>query len=123
MARKETEVRREIERCLVELSRGQLTEEGLLRIGEALDSAGPERQDILYLQAGTSSPKSPVLAMRIIKDGEISDGPDPDDWPYQTVLEAVRDGWRIVKFPDVDQVVDEKRTYGLGYEFILERYG
>jgi hypothetical protein len=123
MAREETEVRLEIERCVDELRRGQLTEQGLLRIGEALDKGGLKRQDVLYLQAGTSSPNSPVLAMRIIEDGEISDGPDPDDWPYQTVLEAVRDGWRIVKFPDVDQVVDEKRTYGLGYEFILERYG
>ena len=123
MANMKAEVRREIERCVVELRRGQLTEEGLRRIGEALDKSGPMRQDVLYLQSDSSSPKTPVLGMRIIEDGEISDGPHPDDWPYNTVLEAVRDGWRIVKFPDVDQVVDEKRTYGLGYEFILERYG
>ena len=123
MANMKAEVRREIERCVNELKRGQLTEEGLRRIGEALEKSGPMRQDVLYLQSDSSSPKTPVLGMRIIEDGEISDGPDPDDWPYNTVLEAVRDGWRIVKFPDVDQVVDEKRTYGLGYEFILERYG
>ena len=123
MANMKAEVRREIERCVDELRRGQLTEEGLRRIGEALDKSGPMRQDVLYLQSDSSSPKTPVLGMRIIEGGEISDGPDPDDWPYNTVLEAVRDGWRIVKFPDVDQVVDEKRTYGLGYEFILERYG
>ena len=123
MANMNAEIRREIERCVNELKRGQLTEKGLRRIGEALDKSGPMRQDVLYLQSDSSSPKTPVLAMRIIEDGEISDGPDPDDWPYNTVLEAVRDGWRIVKFPDVDQVVDEKRTYGLGYEFILERYG
>ena len=123
MANMKTEIRREIERCVNELKRGQLTEKGLRRIGEALDKSGQMRQDVLYLQSDSSSPKTPVLGMRIIEDGEISDGPDPDDWPYNTVLEAVRDGWRIVKFPDVDQVVDEKRTYGLGYEFILERYG
>ena len=123
MANMKAEIRREIERCVNELKRGRLTEKGLRRIGEALDKSGPMRQDVLYLQSDSSSPKTPVLAMRIIEDGEISDGPDPDDWPYNTVLEAVRDGWRIVKFPDVDQVVDEKRTYGLGYEFILERYG
>ena len=81
-------------------------------------------QDLLYLHASTFSPASEVIAMTLMEGGEQKPVPEhADDWPYQTVLEAVRDGWRIVKFPDVDQVVDEKRTYGLGYEFILERYG
>ena len=62
--------------------------------------------------------------MRIVTNGIISDGPEnPDDWPYQSVLEAVRDGWRIIKFPELALMMDESRTYGLGFEFILERYG
>ena len=32
-------------------------------------------QDILYLQATTTSPTSEVVGMRIIENGEISDGP------------------------------------------------
>ena len=53
----------------------------------------------------------------------MSDGPeDPDDWPYKTVLEAVRDGWRIIKLPELALAMDDSRTYGLGHEFVLERY-
>ena len=88
-----------------------------------MDGARPGRQDLLYLQANTSSPAAAGVGMRIIENGEISDGPDdPDLWPYQTVLDAMRDGWRIMKFPELALSLDESRTYGLGYEFILERY-
>ena len=117
-------VKEEIERCVAELKRGELTEEDLRRVSEALNQAQPRRQDVLYLQANSSSPTSAVLGMRIIENGEISDGPsNPDDWPYQTVLDALRDGWRIIGFPDLTPAPDDNRTYGLGYEFILERYG
>ena len=79
-------------------------------------------QDLLFLNATTASPVSEVLAMRIVENGEISDGPeDPADWPYQTVLEAIRDGWRVIKFPESALMMDESRTYGLDFEFILER--
>jgi hypothetical protein len=62
--------------------------------------------------------------MRIVENGEISDGPDnPDDWPYQSVLEAIRDGWRVIKFPELALTMDENRTTGLGFEFVLERDG
>lgn len=81
-------------------------------------------QDLLYLNTKTTGPTSEVLAMRIIESGEISDGPeDPDNWPYQSVLEAIRDGWRVVKFPELALMMDETRTYSLGFEFILERSG
>ena len=45
----------------------------------------------------------------------------PRDWPYKTVLDAVRDGWRIIKFPELALMLDEKRSYGLGCDFVLER--
>ena len=66
---------------------------------------------------------SEILGMRIIEAGVISDGPaDPKDWPYQTVLEAINDGWRVIKFPEMSLMLDGSRTYGLGFDFILERY-
>ena len=83
---------------------------------------GPNRQDLLYLQASSTSPTATIIGMRILEDGEISDGPEnPDDWPYQTVIDAIRDGWRIIKFPEMALLLDESRTYGLGCEFILEK--
>ena len=81
-------------------------------------------QDLLYLHTQNNSPTASVWSMRIVGNGEISDGPDnPDDWPYQSVLEAIRDGWRVIKFPELALTMDENRTTGLGFEFVLERDG
>ena len=116
-------IKNEVETCIDELKRGTLTEKGLRRIAEIADEARA-MQDILYLHAAANSPISEVLAMRIVESGEISDGPEnPADWPYQSVLEAIRDGWRVVKFPELALMMDESRTYSLGFEFILERNG
>ena len=84
-----------------------------------------QRQDILYLQTSNTSPTSQVLGMSQIESGTLVEGPtDPNDWPYQNVLDAVNAGWRIISFPNMALLaVDEKDFYGLGFEFILERWG
>lgn len=113
----------QVERCIGQLKHGTLTEMELRRISDIASQVGPV-QDILYLHTTVNSLTSPVLAMRILENGDISDGPeDPDDWPYQSVQEAIRGGWRVVKFPELALMMDESRTYGLGFEFILERNG
>ena len=117
------EMKRNIEQLIEELREGTLTEEHLRQGLEAVEGMAPKRQSLLYLQANKTSVTSPVLGMALVTDGEASDGPaDPDDWPYQTVLEAMNDGWRIIKFPEMALLLDEKRTYGLGCEFILEKW-
>ena len=79
-------------------------------------------QDLLYLQTQGTSLTAAVLGMTLVQDGQICNVPDdPDQWPYQSVLEAIRDGWRIVQFPNLALLMDESRTYGLGCEFILEK--
>ena len=79
-------------------------------------------QDLLYLQAAHSSPAAPVLGMLLVENGDISEGPpNPADWPYRTVLDAIRDGWRVIQFPNLALLGDGSRTVGLGCEFILER--
>ena len=116
-------IQTQVETCIDQLKHGTLTERELRRIAD-LASKGTSVQDILYLHTNVNSLTSPVLAMRILEDGEISDGPeDPNDGPYQSVQEAIRDGWRVVKFPELALMMDDSRTYGLGFEFILERDG
>ena len=93
-------VKAEIEQCIDDLGKGLLTVERLKSVSRTIDAAGRLSQDLLFLHAATASPASQIVGMRIIEDGDISDGPeDPDDWPYQTVLEAVRDGWRDHQAP------------------------
>ena len=117
------EIKRQVDVCLDELRRNALREDSLRRIAELADGLPGGRQDLLYLQAEQTSVTSRVIGMGMFVDGEFSDGPeDADDWPYGTVAEAMADGWRIVKFPEMAILLDDRRTYGLGCEFILEKW-
>ena len=79
-------------------------------------------QDLLYLQSNGTSLDSGILGMTLVENGQMTDvSEDSKDWPYQSVLEAIRDGWRVVQFPNLALLMDESRTYGLGCEFILEK--
>ena len=113
------------EQIAADFEAGALTSEKLRQgLEHMARPEGARRQDILYLQSGNTSPSGPVVGMLLIEDGQPSDGPaDPDEWPYQTVLEAVRDGWRIISFPNMALLaVPESEPMGLGFEFILERW-
>ena len=110
-----------LDQAIAELRAGTLQESTLAAIRDEV-AAGPAIQDLLYLQASGTDLNSEVIGMRQVLDGEVSDGPDdPGDWPYQTVLEAIRDGWRIIDFPNLALLLDESRTYAYGAEFVLEK--
>jgi len=119
----DTQARQQIEQCVAELNQGKLTEERLRQAFETVAPAGALRQDLLYLQSTTVGIDCQVLGMRLLIDGELDDGPDdPEDWPYKSVLEAIKDGWRVISFPNLALLMDESKTYGLGHEFILEKW-
>ena len=85
-------------------------------------TAHPLTQELLYLQTANSMPTSEVVGISLFSQGkEVVLPADPKDWPYESVLDALRDGWRVIKFPELALLLDEKRSYGLGCEFILER--
>ena len=112
----------QLESCIGAYRDGSLSEEMLRETLETARSDNGGWQDILYLQAVSTSLTSQVQGMLLMENGEIADEiADPEDWPYQTVLEAVRDGWRVVQFPNLALLLDETKSYGLGCEFILER--
>ena len=103
-------------------SRGELTEAHLREALELLEEEGRAMQDLLYLQASSTSPFASINGLRMVCAGEDVDLPrEPAEWPYQTVMDALRDGWRIISFPNLALMMDESRTVGLGCEFILER--
>ena len=111
-----------LENCIREFREGTLSEEVLQDALAAAHRDGSKNQDLLYLQATSTSLTSQVHGMLLMQDGQIADEiPDAENWPYQTVLQAIRDGWRVVQFPNQALLLDETRTYGLGCEFILER--
>jgi hypothetical protein len=116
-------IKQQIEACIRALQRGELTEKDLCRVIRMVETPPRPRQDLLYLQAGSTSLESRLLGMALIENGRVVEVPDdPNDWPYKTPLEAIRDGWRVIQFPNLALMMDETRSYGLGCEFILERW-
>ena len=83
---------------------------------------GIRRQKLLYLHTSTTGVDSEVLAMALMDNGQIFEGPeDPAEWPYNSVISALDDGWRVIKFPEMALLLQEDKTFGLGCEFIPEK--
>ena len=118
--------RQQIQEWLDKLRAGTLVEadlqQALDRLGGTSDDNSPKQQRLLYLNTGNTGVDSQVLGMALVENGEILEGPDDvDEWPYNSVLEAMDDGWRIIKFPEMALLLQEDKTFGLGCEFILEK--
>ena len=111
----------ETEKVLERFRQGQLTEQDLRQALERRGSSG-KYQDLLYLQASNASLTAGVIGMNLMRDGEMVDWPAGADWPYASVLAAIRDGWRVIKFPELAMLLIDERTIGLGCEFILEKW-
>jgi hypothetical protein len=114
-----------IEQWLAKLRAGTLAEEDLQQALNRLHDNGADArqsQRLLYLQTSTTGVDSDVLGMALVENGQILEAPeDPEEWPYGTVLEAMADGWRVVKFPELALLLQEDKTFGFGCEFILEK--
>ena len=116
-------IKQHLEECIEQLRRGELTESRLRELGEAIGAENGHSQSLLYLQSNTSSVTERVIGMRMVQNGVVSDGPfDVADWPYKSVLEAMNDGWRVIRFP-VQLPVGHTQDTHLSCEFILEKWG
>jgi hypothetical protein len=105
-------------------SQGQLTDMDFDELEGLLANGGPPRQQLLYLQAGSTSPLSRVVGMALFVPGERHDNYplDAEEFPYQTVIQAVEDGWRIVQFPVPPTDFSDQTVDYVGFEFILEKW-
>ena len=84
-------IKGELQECIEDLKNGELHEKRLQAIVDYLESSGPRQQDLLYLQARDTNLSSIIDGISLVENGEVVEGPaDPDDWPYQSVLEAIR---------------------------------
>ncbi len=114
--------RLQAEQCLEEFRQQRLTEDSLRRLRELIETARPKCQSLLYLQQRNTHPGSQALGMSLFAEGRMQEPPpDPKDWPYQSVLDAMKDGWRVISFPNLALLMDEAVPQSLGCEFILEK--
>ena len=117
-----TEIRKQLEYILTQY-RGEGLQEEDIQKAITLASKNGAPQSLLYIQTGTTHPHSAVMGISIYEDGKNPDGLDEEgNMIYNSLKEALDDGWRIIKFPEMVLAMDEQNNYGLGYEFILERW-
>lgn len=106
--------------CINKLNASELTEADLNRVIDVLNT---EKQIILYLYSKSTNLRSPLGAWALY-DPTAPDDPilPSQDPPYASVIDAVRDGWRIVQFPrpELYSFSDVENAY-LNFEFILEK--
>lgn len=108
--------------CISKFKAGELREADLQEL-VARVSRPHSCQQLLYLQVTGTAVTSPVLGMALYTDGQFLDAPiGTADWPYGCVADAMKDGWRVIKFPELALLLDSNRTYALGCEFILEKW-
>lgn len=116
----ENAVRQWLNESRKKLQAGDFTETDLQRLEVLLTKP---RQMLLYLYSKSTNMRS-AIASWALYDPTVSYEPTlpSQDVPYDSVIEAVNDGWRIVQFPraELHQFSDVDNTY-LGYEFILEK--
>lgn len=111
-----------LEKCIERLRQGKLTEAHLHDLVSVITVDSPKQQHLLYLQTATTAVTSEVIGMLMVKDGTVSDGPfDYADWPYKTVLDAINEGWRVIRFP-VQLPVGHTQDTHITCEFILEKW-
>ena len=110
-----------IDNCIEKLNAGELTETDLRGVTTVLSS---EKQLILYLYSKSTNLRSPLGGWALY-DATAPEAPilPSQDAPYTSVIDAVRDGWRIVQFPrpELYDFSDVDNAY-LAFEFILEKF-
>ena len=81
------------------------------------------RQRLLYLHASTPSVRSQVIGMALHEPvhESVTEITTEVEWPYQTVHDAILDGWQVIHFPDQRTDFDDREIDILGYEFILQK--
>ena len=115
------QLEQQLQHCLECFRAGTLREQDLQ---SALDSLKrPGTQSILYIQAPTTVPHDTAIGMSIFEEGKDPEGVDENgEFLYPSLKAALEDGWRIVKVPGMASGMDDQNSYGLGFEFVLERW-
>lgn len=89
-------------------------------------SSSELRQKLLVLYTGNSTPGGQVIAWALWDGTGTQEPPQPEENPqppYQTVIDAMKDGWRVINFPPLHppMVGREYEVDYLKFEFVLEK--
>ncbi len=107
------------------ITQSPLTADDLAALEKLLDAPQPKlRQRLLYAHTALPVPTSQTHTMYVIEpvpNGGAFDLVPNYKFPYNTVHEAVIDGWQIVSFPDYKTPIQDREIDIPGYQFILQK--
>lgn len=105
-----------------QVANGGVTLADLQQLRQLCQTAQP-RQRLLYLHTRAPSIYAAVIGMA--QHEPISGQKDTlrtrADWPYETVHEAIIDGWQVIHFPNLLAPYDDRELDYVGFEFILQK--
>ena len=113
-----------IDEARAKLKDGEIQKGDLDQLHQIISTNHGTRQRLLYLHAATPSIRSQVIGMALHEpvQGSVTEiMTEEQDWPYNTVHDAVLDGWQVIHFPDQRTEFDDREIDILGYEFILQK--
>lgn len=82
------------------------------------------KQRLLYLSSQSTDPRSPAISLALhepVKGTIVEIDPTSTGIDYESVHDAVIDGWRVVHFPDQRGTLADSGVDVLGFQFILEK--
>src|SRR5688572_1859936 len=83
------------------------------------------RQRLMYLHASSPSIRANLIAHPAVHEpvpGSVTQiDPLAKELPYNSVFEAILDGWRVIHFPQQLAPYDDREIDVMGYEFVLEK--
>ena len=118
-------VDRWIDEARAKLENGEIQKGDLDQLHQIISAnRSGTRQRLLYLHAATPGIRSQVIGMALHEpvQGSVTEiVTEEQDWPYNTVHDAILDGWQVIHFPDQRTEFDDREIDILGYEFILQK--
>ncbi|MCE7983907.1 MAG: hypothetical protein DYG89_22260 [Caldilinea sp. CFX5] len=99
-----------------------VTQADLQGLQQIVQQARP-RQRLLYLHTRAPSITAAIIGMA--QHEPVRGGCDTlrtrTDWPYETVHDAIVDGWQVIHFPNLMAPYDDRELSYVGYEFVLQK--
>ena len=87
-------------------------------------SSMPDVQDVLVLFQTTPGLDAAVVAWsryEASKGPGIKDLVEEEEPPYRNAIDAMRDGWQVIHFPQQMAPFNDRELDYVGYEFILQK--
>tara|TARA_A100001037_G_scaffold78356_2_gene70312 strand:+ start:553 stop:828 length:276 start_codon:yes stop_codon:yes gene_type:complete len=82
------------------------------------------KQRLLYLSSQSTDPRSPAISQALhepVKGTIVEIDPTKTGIDYDSVYDAICDGWRVVHFPDQRGSIEYSQIEVYGYQFVLEK--